>query len=214
MNKTTALVQLVICFFIVLISFGLIIYIRLGFQLGENAPDIARYEKHNNSRIFGASPLASYQKVSQSDCLGICDKNPACLSVVYDKNNICKLYDTNDDIDKDIIDEAPLNTYYKKYAFWSRFTPAVNGEMIDFSGSGEWITSNNVKDCAIKCLKQKKDPTCRGFNYRTTNNLNCKLLTSSLKGNEKYIQSSDNTKYYGLLDTIISNENIIPITNK
>lgn len=209
------LFQILLLIIILTIGIGLFIWIRRG--LGgtfnsENVPDFARYQTRPNYRIFGASPIASYEKLSPSECLKVCDTNPACMSVVYD-SKICRTYNTNDDIDPEIIDDIDgindKTTYYKKYAFWSRFTPQQNGSMMDFSGTAQWSPVNNVKECAIKCLKQTRDPTCRGFNYRPGE---CQLLSSGLAGNEKYLTGDGN--FYGVLDPIISEKNKIPVRTK
>lgn len=207
------LFQILLLIVILAIAIGLFIWIRRG--LGgsfnsNNVPDFARYQTRTNHRIFGASPIASYEKLQPSECLKICDTNPACMSTVYDETSkICRIYDINDDIDPEIVDAMDNFTYYKKYAFWSRFTPAQNGSMMDFSGTAQWAPVNNVKECAINCLKQTRDPTCRGFNYRPGE---CQLLSSGLTGNEKYLTNEGN--YYGVLDPIISEKNKIPLRTK
>lgn len=199
-----------ICVVISTVVAGAVYSVASGTYVPDNAPNIVKYKTYSGNRIVGRTPLATYGNVSSQTCINKCEIDPACMGAVYNQDkSICKTYDANTTSEPDLLDAFDGYDFYEKNYFWSRFSAPQTGSMRDFKDSKLTSSGNTVKDCAIQCLQQNKDPVCRGFNFRQSDGY-CKLLSSPLEGNEKYIDTTaTDFSFYGVKPPNTNLEDVI-----
>ena len=192
--------------FMVMVTFVVLIYV--GYTTSSYLPLSVKYPSITGGRILGTKPIATYADISQSDCLQHCEDIAGCMSVNYAPDDRkCQLFSTSKTIDSTMFEgELKGTDYYEKAYFWGRFSPKQTGSMKDFGSTAPLTGVTSDQECAVRCLKQNKNPECKGFNYSSTDQ-KCKLLGSALEGNEKYIDATDtNYVYYGVLPYTIASD--------